>query len=238
MGSRDRTGPLWAGRLRAAATATVRPPGGRFVTRRAVAQATEPRPRGLTSWTAGWHCSPAASPQVRVRARPDAGGIDRVSEPAQPCRISVRGSRGGAPRQPNVAHWVGWLMTLNGVMSQPSCLRSCARPSSSSPPVSSSSPAWIFSYSGALLDAVPCSICVPSLMSVPARSRPTSLGARCDRTGGAGSVRSGHGHSAALSATPCSAGSAIGGYGRCAPATYAPQSFMSRRRRSNKSDRA
>ena len=62
-------------------------------------------------------------------------------------------------------------------------------------------------------------------------------GGRSDRSGG-GRFGFGSGHWAALPAMSCSAGSAMGGCGRRVSARYASQSFISSRRRSNRSDRA
>ena len=63
----------------------------------------------------------------------------------------VRRGRAAPPRQPDVAHRVGWLLIPNGVRSQLSCSSDRAPDSFSSLPGSSSSPAWIFSCSGALV---------------------------------------------------------------------------------------
>ena len=91
-----------AERLRSAATVTVRP-DGRLVTRRAVALAKEPPVGGLTSRTAGWHRSPAASrsriagPSGPACPDPTPAASAEGAAPAQRRRISVLGVEGAEP---------------------------------------------------------------------------------------------------------------------------------------------
>ena len=122
------------------------------------------RPRGLSVTRST--CRPRSGAAMNGGVRPDAGwhprrrrervasawlSLGRTArcrrsatgrQPPQrlPDATAARGSKGSASipsPAPMYTHWVGWLMTLNGVMSQPSCDRSLAPGKFCSSPVSS-----------------------------------------------------------------------------------------------------
>ena len=123
------------------------------VTRRAEAQAEDPRQRvdgGGRLCAAGRRGPPGAHAPAGER-RGD-GRIDGGSEAARRRAESPSGGRGGeAPRQPNVRTLGRLAMTPNGCREPASVSPDLPPVSLSPPPGSSSSPAWIFSCSDALV---------------------------------------------------------------------------------------
>ena len=154
--------------------------------------------------------------------------------------MGVRRGRAAPPRQSPLVRTRGRLaMTTNRCHSQPPCLQIC-RPSVSlhrpelrrRPPRSSPAPALSYRCPSAL-DPCPAPDVRPW-----SRSRPHPFcGGRSDRSGEA-RIGFGRGHGAALPTMSGSAGFAMGGCGWRVSARYASQSFISRRRRSNRSERA
>ena len=174
---------------------------------------------------AGRRRAGGSSAARRLDIRLHRQGVRRAKPPAPLVRKGRaapgvrRGSAASPSPEPNVRTLGRLTMTPNGCHGQPPCLLIC-RPSVSlhrpelrrRAPGCSPSPALSFRCPSALdpcpaPDVRPCS-----------RSRPHPFcGGRSDRSGGA-RIGFGRGHGAALPATSCSAGSAMGDCGWCAPA--------------------